>query len=85
MVGAGAAVGGDHVEDLARLAPRHERVDEPGLTIPHARLTERAFALVPLYEVLPDAWIDGRPLGDSVAERDLTGMQRLAPPGWHRQ
>ncbi|MDB5219291.1 MAG: 2-amino-4-hydroxy-6-hydroxymethyldihydropteridine pyrophosphokinae [Myxococcaceae bacterium] len=30
-------------------------VDEPGLTVPHPRLTERAFALVPLLEVVPHA------------------------------
>ena len=30
-------------------------IDEPGLTVPHPRLTERAFALVPLLEVAPDA------------------------------
>ena len=30
-------------------------VDEPGLRIPHPRLLERAFALVPLIEVAPDA------------------------------
>lgn len=30
-------------------------VDEPGLTVPHPRLTSRAFALVPLLDVAPDA------------------------------
>jgi 2-amino-4-hydroxy-6-hydroxymethyldihydropteridine diphosphokinase len=30
-------------------------VQEPGLDVPHPRLTERAFALVPLLEVVPDA------------------------------
>ena len=32
-----------------------QRVDEPGLTIPHPRLAERAFALVPLAEIAPNA------------------------------
>jgi len=30
-------------------------IDEPGLTVPHPRLQERQFALVPLLEVAPDA------------------------------
>lgn len=31
------------------------RVEEPGLSLPHPRLAERTFALVPLLEVMPDA------------------------------
>lgn len=34
-------------------------VDEPGLRIPHPRAHERAFVLVPLVEVWPDAVIPG--------------------------
>jgi 2-amino-4-hydroxy-6-hydroxymethyldihydropteridine diphosphokinase len=34
--------------------------DEPGLTIPHPRLHERAFALAPLVEIEPDAVVPGR-------------------------
>lgn len=48
-------------------------VDEPGLTVPHPRLHERTFALVPLVEVAPHA-IDprtGRPMAKRLA--DLVG------------
>ncbi|MCC6646273.1 MAG: 2-amino-4-hydroxy-6-hydroxymethyldihydropteridine diphosphokinase, partial [Polyangiaceae bacterium] len=41
--------------DLDRLWARDVAIDEPGLTVPHPRLAERAFALVPLLEVAPDA------------------------------
>ena len=34
-------------------------IDEPGLRVPHPHLHERAFALVPLLEVMPDARIPG--------------------------
>jgi len=35
-------------------------IDEPGLKVPHPRAHERAFVLVPLLEVWPDAVIPGR-------------------------
>lgn len=44
---------GPRVIDLDILTYGDERIDEPDLQIPHARLYERAFALVPLAEVDP--------------------------------
>jgi 2-amino-4-hydroxy-6-hydroxymethyldihydropteridine diphosphokinase len=35
-------------------------IDEPGLKVPHPRAHERAFVLLPLLEVWPDAVIPGR-------------------------
>lgn len=60
-------------------------VDEPWLHIPHPRLTERAFALVPLIDVLPDAMIGGRTANEWLKRVDSTGMRRVAEPGWHKQ
>ena len=60
-------------------------MDEPGLHIPHPRLKERAFALMPLIDVLPDAVISGRPARDWLALASSSGIQRLAEPGWHRE
>lgn len=41
--------------DLDLLWIEGVRVDEPGLKVPHPRLTERGFALLPLLDVAPDA------------------------------
>lgn len=60
-------------------------MDEPGLHIPHPRLKERAFALVPLIDVLPDAVISGKPARDWLKLIGSSGIQRLAEPGWHRE
>jgi 2-amino-4-hydroxy-6-hydroxymethyldihydropteridine diphosphokinase len=58
-------------------------IDEPWLHIPHPLLTERAFALTPLIDVMPDAVIAGRPAKEWLGLADSAGMQRTAEPGWH--
>ncbi|MGI4860302.1 MAG: 2-amino-4-hydroxy-6-hydroxymethyldihydropteridine diphosphokinase [Janthinobacterium lividum] len=45
--------------DIDILLYGDERIDEAHLTIPHPRLTERAFALVPLLELDADVMIPG--------------------------
>ncbi len=55
---------GPRTIDLDLLLYGEETVDEPGLTVPHPRLAERAFALEPLVELDPAlALPDGRSLG----------------------
>ena len=45
--------------DLDLLLYADERIDEPGLVVPHPRLHERAFVLVPLAEIAPAQEVPG--------------------------
>ena len=46
--------------DLDLLLYGEERIDEPGLTVPHPRLHERRFALEPLADLDPQLVVPGR-------------------------
>lgn len=59
---------GPRVIDLDLLLFGDERCAEPACTVPHPRLTQRAFVLVPLLEVAPGLKVDGASLA-GVLER----------------
>jgi 2-amino-4-hydroxy-6-hydroxymethyldihydropteridine diphosphokinase len=54
-------------------------LDRAGLTLPHPRLFERAFVLVPLAEIVPERVIAGRRVRDALAKLDTAGIIRLPP------
>jgi 2-amino-4-hydroxy-6-hydroxymethyldihydropteridine diphosphokinase len=54
-------------------------LNEPDLTLPHPRLFERAFVLVPLAEIAPERLISGVRVRDALARLDITGIGKLPP------
>jgi 2-amino-4-hydroxy-6-hydroxymethyldihydropteridine diphosphokinase len=66
---------GPRVIDLDFLWAEGVALDDPRLTLPHPRLRDRAFALVPLLELVPDA-CDPR-TGESYAE--IVSLLMIAP------
>ena len=57
--------------DLDLLLYGEQVIAEPGLTVPHPRMHERAFVLMPLVEIAPDIEIPGK----SVARALLAKVQ----------
>lgn len=72
---------GPRVIDLDLLLYGEETVAEPGVTVPHSELTNRAFAMVPILEIDDDVELpSGEPLS-AFCEKDPEGIQVYAPPG----
>jgi 2-amino-4-hydroxy-6-hydroxymethyldihydropteridine diphosphokinase len=58
-------------------------LDAPDLTIPHVRVAERPFVLLPLAEVAPDQRLtSGQTSRRAAAGADQTGLRRVAGPEW---
>jgi len=70
---------GPRTADIDIIAYDDLTMHTPNLTLPHPRLFERAFVLVPLAEIAPEAVIAGRRVADAVSAVDATGIERLAP------
>jgi 2-amino-4-hydroxy-6-hydroxymethyldihydropteridine diphosphokinase len=72
---------GPRTLDLDLLAFDDAMIDRPDLTLPHPRLFERAFVLVPLIEIAPSRLIAGRSPEAALAGLSTVGIERLPPRG----
>lgn len=54
-------------------------LNDADLALPHPRLFERAFVLVPLAEIAPDRIIAGIRVRDALARLDANGIEKLPP------
>lgn len=72
---------GPRTLDLDLIAYDDISLQKPDLTLPHPRLFERAFVLVPLAEIAPDRLIGGRRVRDALASVSAQGIERLPDTG----
>jgi len=70
---------GPRTADIDLLAYDDVTLTEGDLILPHPRLFERAFVLVPLAEIAGDRIIAGRRIGEAARAVDSAGIERLAP------
>ena len=68
---------GPRVIDIDLLWMAGEVRDSEMLTLPHPRMTERAFVLVPLAEIAPELEIAGKSVSVWRGELGETGIERL--------
>jgi 2-amino-4-hydroxy-6-hydroxymethyldihydropteridine diphosphokinase len=65
---------GPRTLDLDILIYDDLRLEGASLVVPHPRMKERAFVMVPLAEIAPDLLVDGVTAADRAASVDSTGV-----------
>ena len=70
---------GPRTVDIDLIAYDDLALDEPDIKLPHPRLFERAFVLVPLAEIAPEKMIAGIRVRDALARVDAGGVEKLPP------
>jgi 2-amino-4-hydroxy-6-hydroxymethyldihydropteridine diphosphokinase len=70
---------GPRVLDLDLLHVDGAQLDDARLTLPHPRMAERAFVLLPLHDIAPTLPLPGHgTVAEQLARLDPTGCERLA-------
>lgn len=68
---------GPRTIDLDVLTYDKVTMETAELTLPHPRMTERGFVLLPLAEILPDHIVAGRSVVDWAEAADAAGIERV--------
>ena len=70
---------GPRTADIDIIAYDDLALADGALTLPHPRLFERAFVLVPLAEIAPELAVGGVRIQDAAAKIDAAGVEKLPP------
>lgn len=70
--------------DLDILLYEDRVLEEEGLVVPHPRMTERAFVLIPLADIAAGVKHprEDKTVGELLSAVDLEGVRRVAEQGW---
>jgi 2-amino-4-hydroxy-6-hydroxymethyldihydropteridine diphosphokinase len=72
-----AARNGPRILDLDLLHIDGVQLDDSRLILPHPRMAERAFVLLPLHDLVPTLPLPGGTVAQLLARLDLAGCERL--------
>ena len=68
---------GPRIIDVDVLTFRDLKIDERDFVVPHPRIAERAFVLIPLKDVAPDLQIDGASIDEMLSKLDASDVQPI--------
>ncbi|MEO1199187.1 MAG: 2-amino-4-hydroxy-6-hydroxymethyldihydropteridine diphosphokinase [Pseudomonadota bacterium] len=70
---------GPRTLDIDMLTYGDQDLTADRLTVPHPRMLDRPFVLVPLTEIAPDLEVRGRPIVEWLSEVDASGVRPFTP------
>jgi 2-amino-4-hydroxy-6-hydroxymethyldihydropteridine diphosphokinase len=73
---------GPRTIDIDLLLYCDARIDDERLTVPHPRMYERSFVIVPLAEIAPELKLDGKPIRELAVVLGGAGLRKLGPLDW---
>ena len=77
---------GPRTIDIDVLTYDDVRLTGETLQIPHPRMTQRGFVLMPLADIAPDLMVEGSPVSSWLARADVAGIEQASEDGnWWRK